>query len=325
MDQRQFEQAVEHIAKSERVERLVPGDLSRRFGLPVKEVERQLDRMVTNGTLELDSDDDGNLFYFMPGVGSGGVFTPGSTLGPTAPPPASAAAPPGTGAPGQPPAYTAPGYGPGPYGAPGQPPYGQPGPYGAQPPYGGAPTGRPGQPGVPPQGSWPAGSYSPPYVPPTYGYGAQPPPPAYGQQRTPWGPPTQAPGQQGGWPGAQQPTGGWAGQPGVPYGAPPAYGQSPYGAPGAYPGQVPYGHNALVPIHDPYAQQRSPAAAAVLSMFFPGAGQLYNGQVGKGLAFFFAFFIGVAAFPLMFIPYFWSIMDAHNTSRRLNTYGMLPP
>ena len=324
MEQRQFEQAVDHIARVERVQRLLPGDLSRRFGLPVKEVERMLDRMVTNGSLELDSDDDGNLYYFVPGVGAGGVFNAGA--GAVAPP-AAPGAPTGGAAPSTPAGYPPPGYG-----AP--PPV-----YGA-PPGAGWPAG--GQ--APPAGqAWPGGYAQAPYptqggyVPPAYGppRGPAPGPNAWGQQtRGPWqgqqpgayvpppspyGTPTGQPGMYGGYapPGA---VGGWAQQPG----------SAPYGAGYAYapPGQTPYGHNALVPAGDPYAMghQRSPSAAALLSLFFPGAGQLYNGQITKGFGFFIATLLMAGTLtPFFLIPYIWSILDAHATSRHLNAHGMLPP
>jgi TM2 domain-containing membrane protein YozV len=328
MEQRQFEQAVDHIARVERVQRLLPGDLSRRLGLPIKEVERMLDRMVTNGSLELDSDDDGNLYYFVPGVGTGGVFNP--SAGPTAPPVA-------TGVPAGP--STQAGYPPPGYGAP-PPGYGAPPPgYGA-PPGAGWPSGAQ----APPAGQvWPGGYAQAPYptqggyVPPAYGppRGPAPGPNAWGQQtRGPWqgqqpgayvpppspyGAPTGQPGTYGGYapPGT---VGGW-GQPQgtAPYG--PAYGYAP-------PGQVPYGHNALVPAGDPYAvgHQRSPSAAAMLSLFFPGAGQLYNGQVTKGLGFFIATLLMAGTLtPVFLIPYIWSILDAHATSRHINAHGMLPP
>lgn len=317
MEQRQFEQAVDHIARVERVQRLLPGELSRRFGLPVKEVERMLDRMVTNGSLELDSDDDGNLFYFVPGVGTGGVFNPSVGAAPPAP---ATAQPTGASGPATQGGYAPPGYG-------------------AQPP-GGWPTG--GQ--APPQGQgWPSGYPQAPYptqggyVPPAYGppRGPAPGPNPWGQQtRGPWqgqqqggyvpppspyGVPAGQPGTYGGYapPGT---VGGWAQPPGTaPYG--PGYGYAP-------PGHVPYGHNALVPAGDPYAMghQRSPSAAALLSLFFPGAGQLYNGQVTKGLGFFIATLLMAGTLtPVFLIPYIWSILDAHATSRHINAHGMLPP
>jgi TM2 domain-containing membrane protein YozV len=106
-------------------------------------------------------------------------------------------------------------------------------------------------------------------------------------------------------------------------------GWGPQQAPGWHPQQGPpaWNQNAMVPWDA--AQQapeiKSPTAAAALSAFFPGAGQLYNGQVGKGLALFFAFMACVPLFPLALIPYFWSIMDAYSTSRRINVAGYLPP
>lgn len=352
MEQRQFAQAVEQIVRNERTERLVPGDLSRRFGIPVKNVERMLDRMVTEGNLELDSDDDGNLFYFMPGVGAGGVFNPqvpaaqpASPAGSGGPPENAWAAggypqrPPqaGPGAPG--PAYRP----PAPYATngPAGPPPGAgyptsgPGPYGPPQGYQGQPTQQGyGQPYRPQAGPYPQGP-PPNYVPPSYAQPGQPP--AYGPPANTYrggspgypqgGYPTQ--GGQAGWTGGA-PAGGYPGQ--APYNQQ-GYGQQPYtqqgygqpqpGTPG-YAGPGYYGQNALVPTN-PNNELRSPSTAALLSTFFPGAGQLYNGQVGKGMAFFMATVVSLVFGPLFVIPYVWSIVDSYNTSRRINAYGMLPP
>lgn len=353
MEQRQFSQAVEQIVRTERAERLVPGDLSRRFGIPVKNVERMLDRMVTDGTLELDSDDDGNLFYFMPGVGAGGVFNPQPAGASPAPAPTGAGGPP-------PNSWPAGGYAQPPYGAPtqAQPPtqagwppgYSQAGPntgygtppgaYPQQPPAYGAPSGYPPQqqapPGYPqqqpgyPQQQPPPG-YPPAYPPPagnanwTAQRGPAPgyPPQGYAAPPQGYGQPPQAPAgyQQPAYPGQAPPA--QYGQPFRP-GPPPGSYQQPQYGPGYGPPQ-PYGQNAMVPVGPATGEIRSPATAAVLSTLFPGAGQLYNGQVGKGLAFFMATMVGVALPPLFVIPYVWSIVDSHNTSRRINSYGMLPP
>ena len=70
--------------------------------------------------------------------------------------------------------------------------------------------------------------------------------------------------------------------------------------------------------------QKSPGLAAVLSFFICGLGQIYNGQIGKGLAFLFgvvmswlltAVIIGVV--PLLILT-IWSVVDAYKTAEQLN-------
>ncbi|MFT6629333.1 MAG: hypothetical protein ACJA1R_002607, partial [Flavobacteriales bacterium] len=77
MEQQQFERTVLQMVQQQRIDRLTPAAVSQAVGLNLKDAERGLDRMVTTGGLELDSDDDGNLFYFVPGLGTAGVFTQG--------------------------------------------------------------------------------------------------------------------------------------------------------------------------------------------------------------------------------------------------------
>lgn len=331
MDQARFEQAVQHMVHGEGMRRLTPSEVANRLGLKVQEAERMLDRMVTEGTLELDSDDEGNLFYFVPGVGRGGVFTVGSELGPDptvddAPSDAAPQAPPNP-------------YVPGASGAPGRPwtppnQRGWSGPPQGAPPQGphGAPSGPPpGWSGAPPQGGnpWARGPQGPPSPPPG-GWQQPGPPRGYG---APYGQPPHP---------QQPPYNPYAAPPQTPPSASPYAPQSPYGpgpgpqwgpTPGphghphpGYPGYAapPHAHQALVPGRP--GEIRSPATAAILSVFFPGAGQLYNGQIGKGLTFFFLTVLLVSAFqPFMLVPYVWSIVDAYNTSRRINAYGLLPP
>ncbi len=99
MDQRQFEQSVLQMVHARRVDRLTPAAVSQEFNLTVRDAEKALDRMVTEGKLELDSDDEGNLFYFVPGLGTAGVFTQGTAAAnpaePPKPPPAMAQRAPG--------------------------------------------------------------------------------------------------------------------------------------------------------------------------------------------------------------------------------------
>lgn len=315
MDQRQFEQSVLQLVHARRVDRLTPSTVANEFGLSVKDAEKALDRMVTEGTLELDSDDEGNLFYFVPGLGTAGVFTQGtSAANPSEPPQPPAGGP----APWTPPS------GAGPYGAPQQP---------QQPTGYGSPYGPPQQPGYAPPGPHASGyapqGQQPPGPPPGTPYGTPPQSPGnryqapvhnpYASQAAPYGPPQQ--------PGYAPPHTGYAptqsGQPtgyGQPYGQPNPYQQQPYGTPG----YAPYGQGALVPTGGTTA--RSPAAASLLSAFFPGAGQLYNGQVGKGLFFFFSTVMLMSLGPVAFIPWLWGVADAYSTTRRSNQqpYGLLP-
>jgi TM2 domain-containing membrane protein YozV len=72
------------------------------------------------------------------------------------------------------------------------------------------------------------------------------------------------------------------------------------------------------------AADKSPGLAAFLSFLFVGLGQLYNGQIGKGLLVMFVNFVfwGVAAggesvgFILLFILWIWVIFDAHSVAKR---------
>lgn len=75
----------------------------------------------------------------------------------------------------------------------------------------------------------------------------------------------------------------------------------------------------------PYARRKDAGVATLLSFFIPGAGQLYNGQVGKGLGFLLvSLFVN---FPLMFIgigfitgliTWIWAMIDAHSSAEKIN-------
>ncbi len=65
----------------------------------------------------------------------------------------------------------------------------------------------------------------------------------------------------------------------------------------------------------PRAEPRNPAVAAVLSLVVPGLGQLYNGQLAKGIVFF------VVACPLWFLcigflVHVVAAVEAYNTARK---------
>lgn len=71
-------------------------------------------------------------------------------------------------------------------------------------------------------------------------------------------------------------------------------------------------------------ERKSPGLAAVLSVIFIGLGQIYNGQIGKGIGF---LIIGIVFVALMIVligfilyPLFWiyNIYDAYKTAENMN-------
>jgi TM2 domain-containing membrane protein YozV len=75
---------------------------------------------------------------------------------------------------------------------------------------------------------------------------------------------------------------------------------------------------------------KNPGIAAVLSFFFTGLGQIYNGRLLKGLAFMAAGALNIA---LMFVligfvtgPLFWiyNIYDAYSDAERINRSNATP-
>jgi TM2 domain-containing membrane protein YozV len=69
---------------------------------------------------------------------------------------------------------------------------------------------------------------------------------------------------------------------------------------------------------------KNPGVAAVLSFFFTGLGQIYNGQIGKGIAF---IAVGVVNLLLTLViigfitaPIFWifNIYDAYKGAEKFN-------
>lgn len=76
---------------------------------------------------------------------------------------------------------------------------------------------------------------------------------------------------------------------------------------------------------EPLAEKKNPAIAALLSFMVVGAGQVYNGEVEKGIIF---FFIHVLFVLLIFVligiiltPLFWIyvIYDAYKTAEKINS------
>jgi TM2 domain-containing membrane protein YozV len=80
------------------------------------------------------------------------------------------------------------------------------------------------------------------------------------------------------------------------------------------------------PLSPSHAQIKNPGIAAVLSFFFVGLGQIYNGQIGKGVAYmiigFVCVVIGIATLGVGFILYaiFWiyTIVDAYKSAEKIN-------
>jgi TM2 domain-containing membrane protein YozV len=77
-------------------------------------------------------------------------------------------------------------------------------------------------------------------------------------------------------------------------------------------------------------EQKNPGIAAVLSFLFTGLGQVYNGQIGKGIAFVvlgIVFLITIIVLiGLILYPLFWiyNIYDANTTAKKINA-GVVKP
>ena len=77
---------------------------------------------------------------------------------------------------------------------------------------------------------------------------------------------------------------------------------------------------------------KSPGLAAVLSFFFCGLGQIYNGQIFKGVIMLIAYavswwmvwlVIGFITTPILWI---WGMVDAYRTALKINKdLGMIAP
>ena len=79
-----------------------------------------------------------------------------------------------------------------------------------------------------------------------------------------------------------------------------------------------------VPPPQPPVFYKNPGLAAVLSFFWMGLGQIYNGQIAKGIAFivFYAIswllvfvVIGLLTTPILFI---YGIYDAYKSAQKIN-------
>lgn len=81
----------------------------------------------------------------------------------------------------------------------------------------------------------------------------------------------------------------------------------------------------------PYTQKKLSGLAVVLSFFWPGLGQMYNGQIGKGIlllilqgaliVFGVLTLVFLIGFPILlgaFALWAWNLYDAYNTAERIN-------
>lgn len=63
-------------------------------------------------------------------------------------------------------------------------------------------------------------------------------------------------------------------------------------------------------------QERSPGLAALLSLIIGGAGQIYNGQIGKGLLILFT--------SWLILPWIYGVYDAYSTAKKINEGKITP-
>jgi TM2 domain-containing membrane protein YozV len=64
-------------------------------------------------------------------------------------------------------------------------------------------------------------------------------------------------------------------------------------------------------------KKKEPVLSAVLSFIFAGSGQVYNGELGKGILFLFGTIVG------LFILWIYGVYDAYSTAEKMNK-GEIP-
>ncbi|TAN22728.1 MAG: hypothetical protein EPN33_07295 [Acidobacteria bacterium] len=76
--------------------------------------------------------------------------------------------------------------------------------------------------------------------------------------------------------------------------------------------------------NEPPKFYKNPNVATLLSFFWMGVGQIYNGEIGKGVAFMASYIVSVL---LMFVIvgflttpalWIWGMVDANNSAKRIN-------
>jgi TM2 domain-containing membrane protein YozV len=81
--------------------------------------------------------------------------------------------------------------------------------------------------------------------------------------------------------------------------------------------QVPNLAHAALLLSTGDAAPKSPGVALLLSFLICGAGQMYNGQVGKGILMFLCFIVLSVVF-LFWVIWLWSMIDAYSTAKTMN-------
>lgn len=78
------------------------------------------------------------------------------------------------------------------------------------------------------------------------------------------------------------------------------------------------------PPSSPPAFYKNPGLAAVLSFFYMGLGQIYNGQIAKGIVFIVAYsiswFLMIIVIGFLTTPILWiyGMYEAYNTAQKFN-------
>ena len=67
-----------------------------------------------------------------------------------------------------------------------------------------------------------------------------------------------------------------------------------------------------------YAKEKSTVAAILLSFFFPGAGQVYNGELKKAILMLVGYGIGFWLILPIFFVWIYSMYDAYNVAEKMN-------
>lgn len=75
--------------------------------------------------------------------------------------------------------------------------------------------------------------------------------------------------------------------------------------------------NPYVQPFSPYVKRKEPAIALLLSLLIPGLGQIYNGDVGKGVAFMIGFLVLVWV-GIGIVFWIWAMIDAYQVATNIN-------
>ncbi len=69
---------------------------------------------------------------------------------------------------------------------------------------------------------------------------------------------------------------------------------------------------------------KNPTVAVILSFFFMGLGQIYNGEIGKGILFMIGYVVSIALMLVIigFVTtpalWIWGMIDANKSANRIN-------